>query len=211
MAIAAQGTKVEIGTGTGTAKSVTAIALGNPTILTSAAHTLANGDVVTLGDFTGDDAATLNAKACVVKNVTNNTFAVDIDTTGKTIVGTAATATPVLWTEIKEIYDVNPDGGESSEIDTTHLRSTAKEFMTGLKDWGSISMDMAWLFDDAGQLALLEAQAAASKKDFKITYGNSKTATFKGYVKNVSGPTASVDDKLTGTASIKISGTVTFA
>lgn len=83
--------------------------------------------------------------------------------------------------------------------------------MTGLKDWGSISMDMAWLFDDAGQLALLEAQAAASKKDFKITYGNTKTATFAGYVKNVSGPTASVDDRLTGAASIKISGTVTFA
>lgn len=211
MATVSQGTKVEIGTGVGAAKNVTAIALGNPTILTSAAHALANGDVVTLGGFTGNDAATLNTKTCVVKNVTVNTFAVDIDTTGKTIVGTAATATPVSWTEIKEIYDVNPDGGESGEIDTTHLQSTAKEFMTGLKDWGSISMDMAWLFDDAGQLALLEAQAAASKKDFKITYSNSKTATFEGYVKNVSGPTASVDDKLTGAASIKISGTVTFA
>lgn len=211
MAIGSQGTKVEIGTGTGAAKNVTAIALGNPTILTSAAHTLTNGDVVTLAAFTGDDAATLNDKKCVVKNVTTNTFAVDIDTTDKTIVGTTATATPVEWTEIKEVYDVNRDDGESSEIDTTHLGSTAMEFMTGLVDWGAISMDMAWLFDDSGQQALLEARAASSKEDFKITYSNSKTATFEGYVKNVSGPAASVDDKLTGSASIKISGEVTFA
>ncbi len=62
MAIESQGTKIEMGTGSGGAETITAIALGNPTILTSAAHALANGDIVTLSNFGGDDAGDINGQ-----------------------------------------------------------------------------------------------------------------------------------------------------
>ena len=51
-AISAQGTTLQLSTGTGGAKTITGVVVGNPTILTSAAHGLANGDVVALAALT---------------------------------------------------------------------------------------------------------------------------------------------------------------
>ena len=94
-AISAQGSVLSIGTGSGAAKTISGISLGNPTIITATAHGFANGDVVTLAGLTGADAAVLNGQTVSVRNVTTNTFAVYIDTTGKTITpaGTATSAT----------------------------------------------------------------------------------------------------------------------
>ena len=210
MAIESQGTKIEMGTGTGGAKTVSGIALGNPTILTATAHGLANGDVVTLSAFAGVDAATINAQICVVKNVTTNTFAVDVDTTGKAITGDAATATPVEWTEIGEVTDFSGPDGTASEIDTTHLQSTAKEFLMGLPDEGTISLSINWAPADTGQLAVKAARKARTKKDFKITYSDKSTASFKGYVMGLS-TDAAVDDKVNGSITLRVTGEVKWA
>ena len=142
-AIESQGTKLEMETGTGGAKTITAMALGYPTILTCASHGLSNGDVVTLANFAGDDAADINSLVRVVKNATTNTFAVDVDTTGKTITDNAdaATATPVALTEIGEVTDGNREDPGSSEIDVTHLQSTAKEYLIGLEDFGTYTFN----------------------------------------------------------------------
>ena len=210
MAIESQGTKIEMGTGTGGAKTVSGIALGNPTILTATAHGLANGDVVTLSAFEGADAADINAQVCVVKNVTADTFAVDVDTTGKTITGAAASATPVEWTEIGEVTDFSGPDGTANEIDTTHLQSTAKEYLMGLPDEGSISLSINWAPVDTGQLAVKAARKARTKKDFKITYSDKSTASFKGYVMGLS-TDAAVDDKVNGSITLRVTGEVKWA
>ena len=84
-AISAQGSVFSIGTGSGGAKTITAVTVGNPTILTSTAHGLNNGDVVALAALTGADAATLNGNSYTVLYKTANTFAVAVDTSAKTI------------------------------------------------------------------------------------------------------------------------------
>lgn len=210
MAIESQGTKIEMGTGSGGAKTVSGIALGNPTILTATAHGLANGDVVTLSAFAGVDASTINAQVCVVKNITTNTFAVDVDTTGKTITGTEAAATPVAWTEIGEITDFSGPDGTANEIDTTHLTSTAKEFLMGLPDEGNISLSMNWAPTDTGQIAAIAARKARTEKDFKITYSDNSTATFKAYVLGLSSG-AGVDSKVNGSMTLRITDEVAWA
>lgn len=213
MAEPSQGTKLEMKTGTGGAKTITAMALGYPTILTCASHGLDNGDVVTLANFAGDDAADINGLVRVVKNVTTNTFAVEVDTTGKTITDNtdAATATPVEWTEIGEVTDVDRAAGSRSEIDTTHLKSTSKEYLLGLRDSGTVTFNVNWLFDDNGQEALLTAEASDDAYNFRITYPSTDVMTFSAYVQSVSGPSAAVDGKLGGSVTLRITGDVTFA
>jgi hypothetical protein len=98
-AISAQGSTLQVGNGTGAAKTITGIVIGNPTILTITAHGFANGDVVSLAGLTGTGAATLNGQSVVVRNRTTNTIAFDIDTTGLTITA-AGSATPVQWTTV---------------------------------------------------------------------------------------------------------------
>lgn len=213
MAIESQGTKLEIAGSDGGAETITAIALGYPTVLTVEDHALVNGDIVTLANFAGADAATLNSKVTVVQFVTDDTFAVPIDTTGLTITDNtdAATATPKDWTEIGEVADINREDPGANEIDCTHLTSTSREYLMGLQDSGTYTMTVNFLFDDAGQQALIAAKTARTKLGFRVTYSDDSTMTFDGFVQSFSGPAASVDDKLVGDISIKIDGDITIA
>lgn len=209
-AISAQGSTLAVSGSAGTAKNITAITLGFPTILTSAAHGFANGDILTLAGLTGADAGVLNGQTVVIKNITANTFAVDIDTTGKTITA-AGTATPVTWTPIGNLTSFKGFDGQANEIDKTNLSSDAKEFMLGLQDFGHFTFDVDKDFTDPGQLACDAAKRAGSLKQFKLTLPNAKTATFSGYVKN-SPLDGGVDQILKTTGvSIRITGDVVYA
>lgn len=206
-AISAQGSVLAIGTGTGSAKTITAIALGNPTILTAAAHGFNNGDVVTLAGLTGTDAATLNGLTVSVRNITANTFAVYVDTTGKTITA-AGTATSVTYTNIANVKDFSGFDGSASEIDRTNLDSTAKEFLLGITDPGQFTANIDYDSANAGHVALRARQVSGVLSNFKLTLPNATVITFTGFVKKFS--LAGGVDALAKTAvDIRISGPVT--
>jgi hypothetical protein len=207
-AISAQGTVVSIGTGTGGAKTATAIALGFPTILTSAAHGFSNGYVASLAGFTGADAALLNGQTVVITNVTTNTYAVQIDTTGKTITVGAGAATPVTFTAIANIKDFSGFDGGASEIDVTNLASTAKEFRLGLVDNGQFSINIDYADTDAGQQAAQAKHKSGASANFQVVFPNADTVTFVGYVKKFSAA-AGVDGVVKSSIDVRISGAVT--
>jgi len=140
-AISAQGTKLFIETGAGVAKNITGIAPGNPTIITIAGHGIPNGNVSALSGIVGTIGAALNAKSLVVTNVTPDTFAVQVDTTGLAY-GNGGIATPVAYTRVSNVKSFNGFDGASSEIDVTNLDSTAKEVRLGLQDFGKLSFDI---------------------------------------------------------------------
>ena len=122
-AISAQGSIVQIATGSGGAKTITGVAVGNPTILTSSAHGFSNGDVVTFAALTGADAALLNGLTFTVRDKTTNTFAVSVDTTGKTITAGSGTATPTTFTQINNIKTFSGFDGQASELERKFLIS----------------------------------------------------------------------------------------
>lgn len=209
-AISAQGTKTEIGTGTGGAKTISGVAVGNPTIITSTAHALPNGNVVAIAGLTGADAALLNGKSLNIRAVTTNTFAVDVDTTGKTITAGAGTATPVSYTTVANVKTYTGFDGEASEIDVTHLLSTAKEFRLGLTDPGKLAFEVDQDDNDAGQIAVLAAQQAGTIQNWKLTFSNGKVASFTAFVKKFS-RSGGVDQVLKQSCDLRISGSVTIA
>ncbi len=208
----ANGTKLEMATGSGGAVTITAMTLTNPTILTSVAHGLSNGDVVTLANFAGDDAAVLNSQVAVVTNVTADTFAVGIDTTGKTITDNAdaATATPVALTEIGEVTDWDGPSGTAAVVDFTHLKSTFREKKMGIPDEGQFTFQMNFVPKNAGQLALSAARKAQTSKLFKLTFEDASTQTFTAYVLGLS-TSGAVDGKVPGSVTLEITGEVTLA
>jgi len=212
LAISAQGSKIEIATGTGGAKNITAVTVGNPTIIGSTSHGLTSGTVVALAALTGADAALLNGQSLIITNVTTSTFAVQVDTTGKTITAGSGTATPVTYTEISEVISFTPPEASASEIDTTHLASTAKEYLLGLTDNGEISMEMNYVEDDNGQQAMITSNINSTKKGYKITLPNTTVFSFEAYCKGISAiPKAGVDSKLTRSARLRVTGAVTEA
>jgi hypothetical protein len=184
-AISAQGSVIAIGTGAGTSKTLTAVSLSNPTILTSAAHGFANGDVVTLAGLTGADAGILNAQVWSVRNVTTNTFAVYVDTTAKAITA-AGTAMPSSFTNIANVRTFSGFDGSASEIDVTNLESIAKEFRLGLTDPGQFTFELDYDSANAGHAALRARQISGALSSFKLTLPNAAVITFSAYVKKFS-------------------------
>ncbi len=206
-AISAQGSVLSIGTGSGAAKTISGISLGNPTIITATAHGFAEGDVVTLAGLTGVDASVLNGQTVSVRNVTTNTFAVYIDTTGKTITA-AGTATSVTLTPIVNVRSFSGFDGAASEIDVTNLSSVAKEFVLGLVDSGQFTFEIDYDSDNSGHVALRSKQVSGVLSNFKMTLPDTTVITFNAYVKKFS-LAGGVDAVIRSSVDLRISGAVT--
>lgn len=226
----AQSTKLYIEGSSGSAETISGITLGYPTFLTYDNDNLGikDGDIVTLANFAGTDAAILNGKTFVVTHTVvtigtpgSTTFAIEINTTGLTITDNTntATATPSQWTQIKEIKGLKPSGASASSIDVSDLDSVAKEFRTGLIDNGTFSADLYRTTDD-GQDAVYNSFVNSTVKGYKITSPGLKndeststthTRTFSAScTKFPTIPDAVVDGVQTGTIEWKISGAVTL-
>lgn len=212
-AISAQGATLSIGTGSGSAKTITAVAVGFPTIFTATAHGFQNGDFVTFAALTGTNAALFNGLSFTVTNKTTNTFAIDIDTTSLTVTAGSGTATPVTFTQVNNVKSYTGFDGSASELDRSNLSSTAKEFVLGLVDPGQFSLELDTDLNDAGQAALRAKQQSGVISNFKLVLPGAVanlTYTFTGYVKKFS-QTGGVDQIVKSSVDIRISGTVTLA
>jgi hypothetical protein len=208
--ISAQGSKLEIATGTGGAKTITAIQVGNPTIVTSAAHGFTNGTVAAFAAITGTIAAALNGTNRVISNVTANTYAIDdLDSTGLAYTS-GGTATPQTYTKIDGVLSFDGFDGSADELDTTDLDSTAKEFVSGIKDEGKFGFEMKTIKASAGQTALKAVRASGAITGFRLTLPDASVATWSALVKTI--PTSGgVNAVLKGKVDTKISGPVSWA
>lgn len=209
MSIESQGTLLEISGSTGSAVTGCTPAAGYPTVITKASHGLVNGDVVTISGVTGDNAAAVNGE-WIVKYATTNTFTIDCNSTGFTGMGDATAATPLAWLEIGEVTDWDGPGGSATMYETTHLRSEAKEKKIGLMDEGQLTLSINWEPSDLGQQEARQARADRTEKSFRLTYSDDSIATFQGYVMGMSS-SGGVDNKVSGSITIEISGPVEYA
>lgn len=211
-AISAQGTTVSIGTTTGSAINISAVALTNPCRVTLASTTgLNKGDVVTVAGVVG--TTQLNGNNYVIQYIEPTTKIVTlagVDATGFTAYTSGGTATPVQWTKVGNVRSYNGFDGSASEIERTNFDSTAKEFILGLFDPGQFAIEVDQDNTDAGQIALMTAQVTGLLKNFKLLLPNGNSATFTAYVKKFNSQGA-VDQAVRRSADLRISGPVTWA
>ena len=128
----------------------------------------------------------------------------------KIAINTGTTATPV-WTQIKEVKAIKPSGASSSKVDVTDLESDAFEYLSGLVDNGTLSMDINILQSDAGQTACLTAFTTVPPpiNEFRVTT-TLKHRVFEGTLtKWPTIPDASVNGVQVGSAEIQVSGAIT--
>jgi len=118
-------------------------------------------------------------------------------------------ASPIVYTQVKELVSFQAFDGSANEIDTTSLDSTAKEFLMGLQDFGQFAGEFNWLPEDTGHIAMRAAKAARTITHFRLTMSDTSKFEFDGYV--LSAPVSGgVDAKMDGGFTIRITGTVTF-
>lgn len=100
--------------------------------------------------------------------------------------------------------DVSVDDIDVSSHDS---ESGWREFIGGLKDGGELSFDIN--FDPSLHSTLLDLQGVTRNMKVVMPAGVDDIVEFEGHLKSLSG-TAPYDDKLSASASIKVSGPVTI-
>jgi hypothetical protein len=113
---------------------------------------------------------------------------------------------------VGQVTGFNGPSGSANVIDVTHLQSTAKEKMIGLRDEGQITLDLNCVPGDSGQTKLRECRAnrtachwALKLNDTAITQLDSH-----GYISGYA-ITGSVDNKVNLSVTIVITGGVTWS
>lgn len=119
--------------------------------------------------------------------------------------------TPVAIGGVESIGEIG--SGTATEIPTTTLASTAKEFRQGLKDNGSYTITFSRRNqDDLGQKELFDAMAAQATREFIITLPEStaNVITHNGFVQNIT-TAINADGVVTGSATIRVTGEIVFS
>ena len=122
--------------------------------------------------------------------------------------GTALTA-------LAEVFNVTVPDSQADEVDVTHYKSPgrSREFIPGMIDNGEIEIQMNYVPGSATDLLLTAAKAAGDVRTWEIVVPNAGTdwkysgsAFVKSYTKEIP-----IDDKMTATAVLRVSGAVTEA
>lgn len=210
----AQGTTIQVASAAGATDAITAITNANPGVVTSTSHGNANGSV---GVITGVVGMTqLNNRAFIVANTATNTLelkGVDTSTTlGYGVYSSGGVWTPQTMVNIGECRSIGPGfDGEASEIDTTHLASTAKEYLLGLQDFGNYSLSVFMPSpNDTGQTRLRTLKAMASPAAFLITLPSGQSAAFMALVKSFAIDAIEPDGTVQASINLRVTGEPSF-
>ena len=209
MAQKSQQAYLSVATAQGATKVITGLTNANPGVVTSTAHSLANGSVGIITSVVG--TVQVNNRAFVIANQAANTFELKgVDTTTAQGYGAYTSGgiwTPQTMTEVGEVRGITSAfDGEAQDIDVTHLRSTGKEYLTGLADFGNVSLNL-WLpaTADAGQTRMRNLREIQSASAFTITLASGQVAAFVGLVKSFALTGLEVDGAVQVGCSIKVS------
>lgn len=116
---------------------------------------------------------------------------------------------PVVYTKISEVGDIQGPGGNAQVIDITNLSSTAIEKTMGLPDEGQVTLGLNFVPSDVQQLALRTARKNQTKTPFQISFpdGDGTVWNFYAYVLNFSVNTA-VNAAIKASVTLEITGDI---
>ena len=191
-----------------TARNITAITKANPAVVTSTAHGLTDGQVVTIAGVVG--MTEING-TFYVSGSTTNTFnlvtldGVTVNSSSYTTYTSGGTATPKAYLAVPEARSLNFADAQTPEIDVTTLISTSKEYLLGLQDAGEFSFELNYVPFDAAIVELRIAKADALKRAFKVDFPDGSTFALQGFVKAVPLQT-DYQSAVSGSCTIKVTG-----
>lgn len=115
------------------------------------------------------------------------------------------------FTAIAEVNSISGPNKSRDTIDVTSLDSTGgyREFIGGFRDGGEVSLEMNFTLDTYNTMN--DDFESSSSRNYQIVFGDTGATTFEftGYVTAL-GSSVPMDDKVTASVTIKVSGQVTI-
>lgn len=131
-------------------------------------------------------------------------------------IGDGATPTEG-FTTVAEVISISGPALALGTIEVTNMSSASnyREFVAGLKDAGEVKLDINFLPTDGTQDAsagLLKDFDDRTLRDFQLVFPDASTTTwsFSAFITAFS-PSAKVDDRLTASVTLRVSGAPVLA
>lgn len=111
---------------------------------------------------------------------------------------------------LEEVFEVTPPEATVATVDATHMASPnrAKEFIAGLIDNGSASLQGNFVPDSTTDQLLRSFQSQGAETKMEITFPNTVKVSCQIFIESYS-QADPVEDRMTYTAGFKITGPVT--
>ena len=123
-------------------------------------------------------------------------------------------ASPEVFTKVAEVLSIGGPEISAEEIDVTSLDSTGgyKEYITGLKDGGSVALEVNWVKSNSQQIAMRDKLDSGVETNFRIVFSDSPStqADFAGKVTGFN-MAAEPGSQLKANLTVRISGQVTWS
>lgn len=116
------------------------------------------------------------------------------------------------FSAIAEVVSITPPQMSKDTPDATHLGSPDgyREFISGLRDAGEVSLELNYVPSDATQALLRTDFDADTSRSYRITFPDASTITFDGFVTALS-PSVPLDDKMALSVTLKVTGKPVFS
>lgn len=122
------------------------------------------------------------------------------------------TQSPDAWVKVAEVVNITPPNFSRDAVDATHTESEDgwREFIPGLKDGGEVSVEMNFIPGAASTDLILDL-FNRDTGSFRITFPDSPATvwTFDAFITGFE-PEAPLEDKMSATATFKLSGKPSF-
>ena len=123
-------------------------------------------------------------------------------------------ASPEVFTTVAEVLSIGGPDITAEEIEVTSLDSAGgyKEYITGLKDGGTVALEMNWIKSNSQQTSMRDLVDSGTQRNYEIAFSDSPNtvAAFAGKVTSFS-MSADPGSQLKASMSVRISGAVTWS
>jgi predicted secreted protein len=131
-----------------------------------------------------------------------------------TLFKTGNGAAPEVFTTLAEVTAITPPSMARDSVDASHEQSpdSWREFIAGMKDGGEVSLDLNFVPGGTAAAALaaeLDLEGSEAVKNRQILFTDGSMFEFAGFLTGWE-PDAPLDDKMSGTATFKVTGKPTL-
>ena len=115
-----------------------------------------------------------------------------------------------IYTGISQVQKITPPSGEMGTVETTHLLSSAKEYMSTILDGGELTFTIEWDPSDATHQELWSAFKSGATRSWQTVFNDAGNATVAhdGIITGFPWDEADVESVITIPITIKISGDI---
>lgn len=117
---------------------------------------------------------------------------------------------PPEWVDLGEVFNITPPSFVADRVEVTHMQSPSRtrEYKPGMITPGTASLQMNFIPGSPSDILVRAMQVAGTSTTHRITFPNDVTWEFEAAIESYE-PADPVDDRMTATVNITVSGNIT--